>query len=212
MRVNVFLDLDGTLVDCRQRIHALFTELTAGYGPPLGFDEYWALKRAQRSNPWLLEHRFQTTAAQRADFTAAWMREIEQPARLALDQPFPWTLGVLEALSSRHTLFVVTDRQREDGAIDQAQRLGLARFLREVLVTQQRLDKAALIRSRVPVVTPADVLVGDTGRDVEAARQLEIRAGVVLSGVRSRESLARYAPDFILDSLAELPAILSAPP
>ena len=50
------------------------------------------------------------------------------------------------------------------------------------------------------------VVVGDTTRDVEAARACGVRAVAVATGHPTRDELEESGPDVVLDSLAELPA------
>lgn len=52
---------------------------------------------------------------------------------------------------------------------------------------------------------PADSvwMVGDTEADILAAQRGNLPAIAVLSGIRNREQLERYQPDFIVDNLAE---------
>jgi phosphoglycolate phosphatase len=53
------------------------------------------------------------------------------------------------------------------------------------------------------------IIVGDTEVDIAAGRFLGIRSVAVLSGVRERENLLRASPDFLVDSLASVPAIVA---
>jgi HAD superfamily hydrolase (TIGR01549 family) len=54
------------------------------------------------------------------------------------------------------------------------------------------------------------VYFGDEIRDIEAARKVGIRIASVTWGVNSREKLAAYNPDFLIDSPSELPAIFNS--
>lgn len=50
------------------------------------------------------------------------------------------------------------------------------------------------------------VVVGDTPRDVDAARACGVRVVAVATGHPTRDELERSGPDAVIDSLAELPA------
>ena len=45
-------------------------------------------------------------------------------------------------------------------------------------------------------------MVGDTEADILAAQRVGIPAIAVLSGIRDREQLERYQPDYIVENLA----------
>ena len=74
---NLFLDLDGTLIDSRRRIYNLFQEMLPE--SQLSFDEYWKIKRSRVSQEKLLTERFcfDPEAVQR--FKADWLAKIEEP-------------------------------------------------------------------------------------------------------------------------------------
>jgi phosphoglycolate phosphatase-like HAD superfamily hydrolase len=52
-------------------------------------------------------------------------------------------------------------------------------------------------------------VTGDTEEDISAARELDLTSVCVLSGLRSRGFLRDQQPDYLIDSVARLPALLS---
>ena len=50
--------------------------------------------------------------------------------------------------------------------------------------------------------------IGDSLSDLEAARNAEVKVGIVLGGENQRQTLIRERPDIVLDQLTELPAAL----
>ena len=54
--MNLIFDLDGTLIDSRNRLYQLFQRLVPE--STLSFEEYWKLKRNKISNKDILIHRF----------------------------------------------------------------------------------------------------------------------------------------------------------
>lgn len=61
-------------------------------------------------------------------------------------------------------------------------------------------------------VSPADaLLIGDSANDVEAARAAGFRIVCVSYGYNHGEDIRASAPDAVIDSLAELPAVLVPP-
>lgn len=75
---------------------------------------------------------------------------------------------------------------------------------------RSELVAAAIERGRRAVGQQVEseriVVVGDTARDVEAARACGVRVVAVATGHPSREDLEASGPDAVIDTLAELPA------
>jgi len=198
--MNIVFDLDGTLIDARPRMHALFAELVPGSG--LDMDAYWALKRAKVSHEQILRQRLGYDQERLAGFVEAWMARIESPAMLALDENFPGMHATLDRLAAQARLHVCTARQHRQPVLDQLERLHLLPYFTTVMVTEQASDKDALIARHVPDLSARDWMLGDTGKDVQVGKALGMRTCAVLSGFLSRASLEPYGPDLILENAA----------
>ncbi len=205
----LFLDCDGTLVDSRRRQHALFLELApqARYG----FDEYWTRKRAGANQGRMLADAGVTDPQALEQFRVEWLRRIEEPARLAQDTLLPGAAEFLDRAAGRWTRVLVTGRQSREHLLVQLAQLGIADRLDVVLNTEQRLSKPVLVRSRYAACRPGDLFVGDTGEDILAGKELGVRTVAVLSGATDEGTLARYAPDRVVASVAALDAALLEP-
>lgn len=141
------------------------------------------------------------------------------PEELALSERFrllPAVLEVLAEVGARvgHGLGLATGNTR-NGARAKLERAGLwERFyfggfgcdspVRSELVAVA-IDRGCE-RLGCRVARDEIVVVGDTTRDIDAARACGVRAVAVATGHPSRDELERSGPDAVLDSLAELPA------
>lgn len=209
MTRRLFLDFDGTLVDSRRRQYDLFVEL----GRPGGLDflEYWRCKAAGVNQSEMLRRYCSLPDARHEEFKTAWLRAIEEPSRLESDTVIAGVPEFLQRAARSFEIHLVTGRQHQEHLVLQMKRLGIHGYFTGVLNTQQRRSKAELVRSRI-CCDPHDVFVGDMGEDVAAGKELGLYTVAVTSGAYSRESLARYAPDLIVASVAELdPTALGAP-
>ena len=198
--VNLIFDLDGTLIDARQRLYRLFQQLVPS--SKLTQESYWDLKRDKISNETILKNQFGFEAAAIARFVADWMVGIEAPEFLAYDTNFPGMYETLCRLSKQTRLHVCTARQHRRLAIDQIDRLGLLPFFDNVMVTEQSKSKEELIAS-ISSLGPEDWIIGDTGKDIQAGQALGIKTCAVLSGFLSGKSLESYCPDLILPAVTD---------
>jgi phosphoglycolate phosphatase len=198
--VNLVFDLDGTLIDSRARLYRLFQRLAPD--STLTHDAYWALKQDKISNETVLARQLGYGAAAISRFVEQWMDLIETPELLALDSNFPGMAETLARLHGQATLHVCTARQHRQPVLDQLERLGLLDFFSSVLVTGQRRDKQELIAA-IPGLGADDWILGDTGKDVQVGRALNMKTCAVLSGFLSEKSLRAYEPDLILPGAAQ---------
>ncbi|MDB5197687.1 MAG: family hydrolase [Flaviaesturariibacter sp.] len=198
---KILFDLDGTLIDSRQRLYHLFGALVPDCD--MSFDEYWKFKRNKTDHATLLRTRFGWGKEEIDDFEIKWLAMIEQPEWLAHDTVFPGAFKVLDQLSDSCRLFLITARQSEEAALMQLKNLKLLPYLEAVFVTQRKIDKEALfVQSRL-AFDPHDIAIGDTGIDVQLARKVQCISIAVTSGFRSREVLEEYNPDYIIDSISD---------
>jgi HAD superfamily hydrolase (TIGR01509 family) len=128
-------------------------------------------------------------------------------------QLIPGSLELVQALSGRYRLAVVTTRARPE-AYAFLERSGLAPYFQAV-VTRQDVwpmnphPPPVLSAARKLGVAPAHcVMVGDTTMDVRAAQRAGAIAVAVLSGFGDQHELSRAHPDLLLHTAAQLGPLL----
>lgn len=198
---KIFLDFDGTLVDSRLRLYQLFQDLMPS--SPLTFEQYWEIKRRNVNQRDLLKCIFRLDDYDVSLFQMEWLNQVERPERLRLDQPLPGVTSFLRRMSCSCALFLVSGRQDIDRTRQQIDALGWSKYFVDIMVTRQRQGKAALVSNQVPV-SRSDLMVGDTGEDIQAGKELGVKTAAVLTGVATREMLEAYGPDNIFDSVVEI--------
>lgn len=212
--MKLFFDLDGPLLDNRNKYHRLYLDLLAPYGGErLDRDHYWELKRHRVSELEILGRTGH--AARYAEYEPARRQNLESARYLDLDRVFSFVDGVLDTLSARHELYLVTLRKRRDLLFEQLERLGLLHRFERVF-SEPNNDgtpdvKVRLIAGLVAGREAEACLVGDTELDIEAGRRLGICSVGVCSGIRARAPLQAEKPDILLGSLAELCPTRRAP-
>lgn len=141
---TIFWDLDGTLVDPRQRLYQLFIELT---GSVLSYEEYWKLKRQGLSQQKMLEYiSFAEFSAQ--EFKDKWLKNVERPDLLGKDVLFDEVVDVLTFTKGHGIkMYIVTNRQSYDRLIKQLDDFNILSDMDGIISTFQKCSKAESVRN-----------------------------------------------------------------
>jgi phosphoglycolate phosphatase len=196
--INIFVDFDGTLIDSTQRMYLLFKRLAPELS--LSYVEYIKLKKSQICQRDILERHLNYSEKKISAFRKLWFRHIEDEDSLKIDRPLRGAAEFLNKISASYSVYLVTARQSKTKTVSQVNNLGLNRFFKDILVTRQRESKAQIILSETSV-TDNDIIIGDTGEDVIAGKQLSIRTAAVTTGTINAATLVKYNPDIITKSI-----------
>lgn len=192
--MEIIFDLDGTLINCEERLYRLFQDLVPQSN--LTKEEYWALKRNKKNHEYILSNIFGENTSFIEKFNKKWLECVEQKQYIDLDLLFDYTISGLNDLYKSHTLYLVTARQSKSMLFYELERLKLKEYFNAIYVTEHKTDKYTLIRESIKI-TDETILVGDTGHDVNTGKQLGIKTMAVSSGFLSKEVLLNYKPDYI---------------
>lgn len=198
--MRVGLDLDGTLISCRERQMGLLGILARGCDVNLDPQQCWELKRGGMGNRAALLHL--GVAAGRADAMAAlWEQAVEDLVWLDYDRLLPGVADRLtQWLEAGHSLHLISARRNIACANMQLRRLELDAFASVDFVDP---FEATSKRSALDRVQP-DVYIGDTERDFLCAREAGVAAILVCSGLRSRSYLEQTCETRVMDSLTQV--------
>lgn len=199
--MNLLLDFDGTLIDSKERQYRLFCDLVPECS--LSFAQYWEIKRNRVSQSEMLKQLYGFDKGKIARIHEQWLKEIESPARLSSDIPYPGIGELLKILSLKNALVLVTARQVCETVHAQLKSFGWERLFSKVLVTNQSKSKYDVVSNDF-VVSSNDIFVGDTGEDVLAGKSLGVRTIAVSYGVLNKNILSEYGADAIADDVASL--------
>jgi phosphoglycolate phosphatase len=204
MKNNFFCDFDGTLIDSSQRLYTLFCRLVPEC--QFSYEDYWKLKRKKMTQRALLTQYFNYSKEESDRVHTLWMRDVESPELLKLDQPLTGVDDSLEKLAQEYNLYLVTARQSPEAVMKQLTDFGWKSYFTDIFVTQQKVDKTTLITNHLQT-KKADWIAGDTGEDILTGKNLGIKTIAVTSGTLNAEALKPYNPDLILDSICDVPRI-----
>ena len=198
--MNIYLDLDGTLIDSKQRLYKLFQHLVVD--SDLTFFAYWELKRNKVNHKTILTSKYNYTQDQYDDFHQKWMTEIELTKWLDLDTPFEGVVNFLAELARNHRLHIVTSRQNKKNTLLQIKHFSWKNYITSILITEQKYTKLDLIRNSI-LVDAEDWFIGDTGKDIETGKKLGVKTAAVLTGFLNKECLSQYHPDILIEDITK---------
>lgn len=211
---TLVLDLDGPLLEGRERHYRCYSDILRAHGhEPVAADRYWAMKRSRVSRRELLA--LSGAAALYDTFLADWLRLIETREYLQFDRLQDGIPGILADWKAEgRRLLLATLRNNRANLDWQLDSLGIARHFDAIVAVAgatAAADKAAGIAPLLNAGGLHDVLwVGDTEVDVVAARQLGVPVCAVTCGLRTGDYLAGLSPDMVEPDLPGLRRTLAA--
>jgi len=206
---KIFLDLDGPLLDCKERHYHCYRRILEKFGyKPIDIDEYWEKKRAMISRRLLLN----MSGAEDIydDFLAAWLTMIESSDMLVLDKVQEGAVDCLRGWKEQGVeLTLVTMRKNKHTLEEQLNLTGLRQFFDAVLVCDHAdggVGKADAVRELFQgnVNNETALLIGDTEADWEAAKSLGCEVVLLSNGLRNEACLRSLQGAVVKPSLISL--------
>lgn len=203
---GVLFDWDGTLIDSyhadSQAYLAMFRKMGLTWGMK-ELDEHY-------SPDWYTVYRAAGIPADKWDEADRLWRAyyVKHPSKL-----MPGTRRVLRVLGSRHKLGLVTSGDRSR-VMKQLRKFALTRVFRARVCggdTQQKKPHPAplLMALEQMKLQPEEcVYVGDTPEDLQMSRAVGMTAVAVLGPFPTEKRLRAAKPEYLLDRLEDLPALL----
>lgn len=208
VKATFVIDLDGPILDGRQRHYHCYRDILAGLGfEPLAIDHYWNLKRDRVDRRQLLS--LSKASASYDQFLSAWMERIETQSYLSLDRLQLDVRGVLASWRDKGIrLVLATMRNNPDGVRWQLKRFGISSLLDDVLTIPSQRGARGKAEAVEAVLGSHHgkqmVWIGDTEFDFDASRKIGATACLLACGLRSREYLNSLGPDMLEDDMRSL--------
>ena len=208
---GILFDLDGTIVDSRKAyLEAARTAFTA-FGKE-SIDSATALEIPKRLEQGLSIVDF--VGGNSKDFLDVYLKTYYSVTK-NLTRPIQNAEETLEALSRKVKLALITMRFVSKAAIvEELTQFNLVRFFTYVATATDTSEPKPSPEALISAVKALDVnmcdcvIVGDSVVDVKAGKSAGAQTVAVLSGLYSKEELARENPDLILKDISELPVFL----
>jgi phosphoglycolate phosphatase-like HAD superfamily hydrolase len=212
--LRLITDFDGVIVDLSERYYAVYQfclQAVRESNQPITVlpkAEFWALKRS--CTP---ETQIAQLSGLNADQAQQFYQLRDQTAHthpyFSLDVMIPGVLETLQQLQQLDIDLVVMTLRRPSELEFALEQYNLAAFfphdrrycLAETFQTVvDAYTKSDLMTQAQAELPPASTtwMIGDTEADILAAQKYDIPVVSVLSGIRDRSQLERYAPNYIL--------------
>jgi len=211
--MHILFDIDGTVVDHKNRIYGLYEEYGRASGLPILDGTAYFERKSQGEDDRVIAGK--TFPPSVVDDYLAWKRtQIESGRALARDVLVSGMKETLEALAASHSLVALSARQSNDVLVDELRRLDVWRFFRTSLTVSPGAPvegkTAALVSylEDTPIAPEKVALVGDTEVEVAAAARAGVQCISVAWGLRNRSFLLRHGAHRIVGSARELREVL----
>ena len=213
---GVIFDMDGTLADSVEYFYQVSLEVLKIAGIPLpSRDRVYALMRVGDDNPLAKlfppDHPDPAATLKRIVDSRmdTWMEHYRHKT-----EAIPGSLELLKNLHARGLrLGIATSSGRDLPFLDH---WGVRHLFSGIIgredVENRKPHPEPILKclERLALQPHEAVYIGDSPIDVQASRAAGSHTVGVLTGTSSREVMVHHAPDYILESVAELPNILAA--
>lgn len=208
---TIFLDLDGTLLDTSLRHYKLYRDIldkkelsdSESKLPP---EKFWKMKRAGIKTRDILPLSFSEEVI--ASFEEEWLQKIEKKSYMQYDELFPGIKNTLYCLNKEFDLILVTLRNNRENLQWELSKLGLNSYFKFIL--SGKGPKTKLVADYLTGNhNEKCMIVGDTEEDIKTGLELEMLTISVTCGIRSREFLEQFNPDFFISDLKEILDIIN---
>jgi phosphoglycolate phosphatase-like HAD superfamily hydrolase len=209
----IYFDLDGPILDVSPKFYKIYTDLLNEYGHPgLSKEVYWRLKMEHTPCPEILKRTCPPEIVE--PYIKKRLQVIENFSYLKHDQVIPGAQQVLQRLSQKHTLILVTLRNRSEMLSQELDYFDLRKYFKKVLSQDNNpgdwQTKVRLIRGDGFFQKKDAMMVGDTQSDIKAGKELGLITCAVLSGIRTEELLKQAEPDFLIADINSLEKVISS--
>jgi phosphoglycolate phosphatase-like HAD superfamily hydrolase len=198
-------------LDVSPKFYKIYSDLLNEYGYPLLSKEvYWQFKKEHTPCPEILKRTCPPEIVE--PYIKKRLEIIENFSYLKTDQVVPGACQVLDRLSKKHTLILVTLRNRSETLSQELDYFDLKKYFKKVLSQDNNpgdwQTKARLIREDESFNNKDVVIIGDTQADIKCGKDLGMITVAVLSGIRTEELLRKAEPDFLIEDINSLEKVI----
>lgn len=201
-KVNIFIDLDGTILDISNKYNNLFSLLRNKYN--LRNTDYWKLRSGGIGlSEALLSLGISSDRV--GEFRSEWALNVERNEMLEFDRIIDGVQEKLISLSSDKNIILCTARANAQNLNAQLKKIGIFEIFAEILIVRQGDSKSKSIsnyyQSNLVNKSPEDWMIGDTLEDIQAGISAGLKTCGVLTGLGTLPIFNEAGASQICDSL-----------
>jgi len=205
---GIFFDLDGTIVDSREAYYEAARIAFQAMGQEL------PEKEALLEIPRRLERKQPVNGVIEGDVHKFLQLYLNTYYAITTEKtkPFPNVSTTLETLSTKAKLALITMRAfPKESIIKELEGFNIAKYFTHIVTALDTRKPKPSPEALIECVKALDVqmcdcvIVGDSVSDVRAGKAAGSKTVAVLSGIFSRQELAKENPDLIIEDVTALP-------
>jgi phosphoglycolate phosphatase-like HAD superfamily hydrolase len=204
--MQLFINLEGTLLDVSSRYYAVYSELLKQSGfTPFDPSTYWSLKRVSIDDGAIASRT--TNPGFVKDYLIEHQTLIENPAYLMLDRLQHNVIEQLAVWSKQHSITLLTSRNEYQALMEQLNMFEVDSYFDDVLISGVGRPAWELRKERMQSCLSdpmAAMMICDNEADLLAARALSVSSIAVANGRRTGNLLRRLSPDFVAGNLENI--------
>lgn len=190
IKKRIAFDLDGTLLDSRERHKVVMDFVLMENGIDIDTSDYLGYKYEGNNNlSWLTNKGLSEKTA--AEINNRWIELIENEQFLIEDELYKDTIPLLKELSKDNSLMLLTARNNQEGLNKQISSLGIKQYFDKIIVVETS-KKTPELKSEVLKEMHIDEFYGDTESDMKSAIAAGCEFYASTRGFRSKQFWSRY--------------------
>lgn len=208
--MNLFFDLDGTLLNARERYYRVYADVLQDMGfQPLNQDDYWKYKRTVKSEKIILE--YSKAGDEFEKYYDKRTRRMEMNYYMRMDSIWPEIKPVLPYISQKHICSLITLRMYPQALRWELDHLGITSCFYLIMQPDTGFGtpitaetKTRVMREQMPNSQLSGWIIGDTDVDVLTGKELGLKTAAVGFGMQDADFLKQLKPDKFLETPRDL--------
>ena len=200
---NIFVDLDGTLLDIESRYLNLFDYMCKIFQiNKISSSEFWQQKRDGKTNIQILSQ-LDYDENLSINFHSKWVSLIEENFWLGFDSLQIDTIDFLNwTIEKEFKIFLLTGRNNRQNLVQQLKKLGIHHYFESIfnVDTSEMVDQKKIFLEEYK----PKLFIGDSEFDYLSCKGLDINFFCVSNGFRNKTFLQKNKIPNILENLTEV--------
>lgn len=203
MQNILVLDLDGTVLDIKQKYCKVFSKITNQ--SDIKSEIFWNRKRSMESSFSIANSLIDTLEMSSSDFYTEWICEVEKLEFLALDVPYFGVINKLRNLRRDYYLILCTKRRNTENLYFQLAKLGLLEEFDKIMTlnhSDNKINKVLFeIYPRIDMT-----FISDTPGDFETNNPSNlVKKFGVCSGLTNENAWKAFGEVSVISCLTDFP-------